>query len=337
MLCCGWSARGKASTTNRICALRLILLQGKSSALAYRLAAIDPRLTVQIFELDPLREVLERINPIDDGNVMTALVPRRETQLLLDRAEAAIAPVVALAPRSIRVHASAATREVHLRFNGLTFARWQDGNVLFGLEGPEQELAPATGKALRQLIVKLGAHRHSQASVLRHPWFRGQAERWMQSVILDDVSRADVSLDPAHVYEQVFAQGGGQHGIIDLLCVTRERRLAILELKATENLNLPLQAADYYSRVRQHLAEGNLARYGYFTGLELQQAPPLVYLVTPALRFHPSIDDLLRYLAPDMEVIRVGLAESWRCGVRVVMRQKGDGELAICRLCWSWA
>jgi hypothetical protein len=50
-----------------------------------------------------------------------------------------------------------------------------------------------------------------------------------------------------------------------------------------------------------------------------------VYLVAPALRFHPSSDDLLRYLAPDMEVIRVGLAESWRCGVRVVMRQKDDG------------
>jgi hypothetical protein len=321
-----WLERARRSQHgNRICALRLILPQGKSSVLAYRLAAIDPRLAVQIFELDPLREVLERINPTNDGNVMTALVPRRETQLLLDRAEAAIAPVVALAPRSIRVHASA-TREVHLRFNGLTFARWQDGNVLFGLEGPEQELTPATGKALRQLIAKLGAYRHPQASDLRHPWFRAQAERWMQSVILDDVSRVDVSLDPAHVYEQVFAQGGGQHGIIDLLCVTRGRRLAILELKATENLNLPLQAADYYSRVRQHLAEGNLARYGYFTGLELQQTPPLVYLVAPALRFHPSTDDLLHYLAPEMEVIRVGLAENWRCAVRVVMRQKGDGR-----------
>jgi hypothetical protein len=42
---------------------------------------------------------------------MTALVPRPETQLLLDRAVAAIAPVVALAPRSIRVHASTTTHE----------------------------------------------------------------------------------------------------------------------------------------------------------------------------------------------------------------------------------
>jgi hypothetical protein len=53
----------------------------------------------------------------------------------------------------------------------------------------------------------------------------------------------------------------------------------------------------------------------------LQTLPPLVYLVAPALRFHPATDQLLRYLSPEVEVVRVGLAESWRRGVRVVMRQ----------------
>jgi hypothetical protein len=62
-------------------------------------------------------------------------------------------------------------------------------------------------------------------------------------------------------------------------------------------------------------------RYGYFPGIELQAAPPLVYLVAPALRFHPSTDVLLRYLSPELESTRVGLAESWRRGLRVVMRQ----------------
>jgi hypothetical protein len=47
----------------------------------------------------------------------------------------------------------------------------------------------------------------------------------------------------------------------------------------------------------------------------------LVYLVAPALRFHPATDGLLSYLAPELEIVRVGLAESWRRGVRVVMRQ----------------
>jgi len=92
-------------------------------------------------------------------------------------------------------------------------------------------------------------------------------------------------------------------------------------LKAVENPDLPLQAGDYWTRICRLQAQGDLARYGYFPGLELQPKPPLVYLVAPALRFHPSTDVLLRYLKPEMEIIRVGLVESWRRGLRVVMRQ----------------
>jgi hypothetical protein len=106
-----------------------------------------------------------------------------------------------------------------------------------------------------------------------------------------------------------------------LLTVTRTGRLAILELKASEHIHLPLQAADYWVRINRHLEQGNFGRYGYFSGLDLQAAPPLVYLIAPALRFHPSTDILLRFLSPQLEVVRVGLAESWRRGVRVVMRQ----------------
>jgi hypothetical protein len=46
-----------------------------------------------------------------------------------------------------------------------------------------------------------------------------------------------------------------------------------------------------------------------------------VYLVAPSLRFHPTTDALLRHLSPEMEVFRVGVAESWRRELRVVMRQ----------------
>jgi hypothetical protein len=143
----------------------------------------------------------------------------------------------------------------------------------------------------------------------------------MQSLVTADISRADINLDPAHVYEQVFARSAGQHGVLDLLTVTRAKRLAILELKATENPDLPLQAADYWARVRRHQAQGDLARYGYFPGMELQSAPPIVYLVAPALRFHPTTSTILRYFSPEIEVIRVGVAESWRRGLRVMTRQ----------------
>jgi len=44
------------------------------------------------------------------------------------------------------------------------------------------------------------------------------------------------------------------------------------------------------------------------------------FLWRPALRFHPN--DLLKYLSPEMEIVRVGPAESWRRGLRVVTKGK---------------
>lgn len=76
------------------------------------------------------------------------------------------------------------------------------------------------------MIAQLQTHRHPLATDVRHPLFRVQAERWLQSLILEDVTRVDVTLDPSHVYEQVLAQVRGQHGIIDLLCVTQAGRVA---------------------------------------------------------------------------------------------------------------
>ena len=317
-----WLEKSRQSAKRAALAtLRLILPKGKSAILANRLRALSERLAIEIFELDPRRETLERVDPCATGNVASWLVPRRETQLLLDRASSALAPLIALSPESIHAHASPHTQEVILRFRGLAFARWHENKIFFGSDSTWEELRSKNEPALKQLIANMQNFRNPLASNVRHALYRAQAERWMQTLVHQDVTRIDISLDPEHVYEQVFAQVAGQHGILDLLCVTRNRRLAILELKATENVDLPLQAADYWSRIRWHQSQGDFARYGYFPGLELQPSPPLVYLIAPALRFHPTTDILQRYFTRDMEIIRVGLSESWRRGLRVMFRQ----------------
>jgi hypothetical protein len=58
-----------------------------------------------------------------------------------------------------------------------------------------------------------------------------------------------------------------------------------------------------------------------FLASKFKKAPPLVYLLAPALRFHPVTGILLDVLSPEIEVVRVGLTENWRRGIRVVMRQ----------------
>ena len=241
--------------------------------------------------------------------------------MLLDGARSELERVRALAPGRITVHPSVLARQIILRFHGLSFARWEDRKIFFGVPEARQELTPSTNGVLKQLLHDLTAHRHPLATDTVHPLFRAQPERWMETLVREDVTRVDAAFDQRFAYAQVLANAGGDHGILDVLTATRGGRLAILELKATEFLSLPLQAADYWLRIRRHLDQGDLGRYGYFPGIELQAAPPIVYLVAPALRFHPATDRLLRMLTPQLEIVRVGLAENWRRGLRVVLRQ----------------
>jgi hypothetical protein len=311
----------QASWRGTITGIRLILPKNASGMVAHRLAAVDSELTVELYEHDPAPNILEKIDPRRTGNVDTWLVPHRESESLRDQARPALDAIVALAPQAVTVHPAAQSREVWLRFRGLPFARWHDGRVFFGINDARDELTTASRPAFKHLLRDLEIHRHSLASDTRHALYRAQPERWLESIVREDVTRIDATLDQRFVYAQVFANAGGEHGILDLLTVTRSGRLAVIELKASEHIHLPLQAADYWLRVRRQLHSGEIARYGYFPGVELQQSSRLVYLVAPALRFHPTTDDLLNYLSPELEIVRVGLAESWRHGLRVVMRQ----------------
>jgi len=317
-----WLERAaQASKRGTVAGLRLILPKGGARVVAQRIGALRPQLPLELYERDPVREVLERLDPRAAGNIDSWIVPQREAQLLLDRARPALEPIIALAPRAIRLHPSVASGEVWLRFRGLAFACWNDGRVFFGTGERRKELSAAAWPALKKLLNDLEVYRHPLATDTRHALYRAQPERWLEAIVREDVTRVDAQLDARFVYAQVFANAGGEHGILDLLAATRSGRLAILELKASEHIHLALQAAGYWRHVHHHLQRDDLPRYGYFPGMQLQAAPPLVYLVAPALRFHPATDELLRCLTPEIDVARVGVAESWRRGVRVVMRQ----------------
>jgi hypothetical protein len=139
-------------------------------------------------------------------------------------------------------------------------------------------------------------------------------------------------LDPAHVYAQVPAiAGASDRGLLDLLGVTADGRLAVIELKADDDLHFALQGLDYWIRVRHHHLQaadamtgmGEFQRHGYFRGVELSPQPPRLYLVAPALHIHPATETVLRYLSPRVEWHLLALDERWRQQIRVVWRKQG--------------
>ena len=54
--------------------------------------------------------------------------------------------------------------------------------------------------------------------------------------------------------------------MLDLLAVDHRGRLAVIELKASEDVHLPLQALDYWMRVQWHVERREFQANGYFPG-----------------------------------------------------------------------
>jgi hypothetical protein len=301
--------------------LRLFLPRGGSSVIAHRMAALASPHEVQLYEYEPPYWRVRRIARSDAGNLATRIVPRREIEQAISAAMPMAERIRQLSPEAIRIGVAPATQEVTLRFRGLEFARWRLGAMWYGLSDRQNVLTPEKWPALETLVRQLETHRHPLAADTKHRLYRAQPERWLETMVAADPARIDARLDPRNIYAQVPAFSSGDRGIIDLLGVTRDGRLAVLELKASEDIHLVMQAVDYWLRVRFHHQQDNFGRYGYFPEIRLNAKPPLLFLVAPGFRFHPSIDIVLRYLSPEIEIARVALAENWRRGLHVVFRQ----------------
>lgn len=111
---------------------------------------------------------------------------------------------------------------------------------------------------------------------------------------------------------------GRDRDALDLLSVSRAGRLTILELKASEDIFLPLQALDYWARVVWHSRRGELDHL--FPGLQLEPGAPRLLLVAPAISFHPSNQTVLRYFSPEIDVERVGINSDWQTRLKVILR-----------------
>jgi hypothetical protein len=304
--------------------LRLFLPEGQTRVTMERARVLSSTVGLEVYEFGERDLRVRRVEASGRGNVESSLAPRRDAELVLAAARDTISRVRALLPQdadAIEVSVPSGTREICFRFRGLEFARWSEGQMYCGLGDERRPVRGPESPELAHLLARLAQKRSCFSSETNDPLYRAAPERWLETMVRSDPTRLDARLDPEHLYSQVPALAAGERGIIDLLGVTRDGRLVVIELKASEDLQLPLQAVDYWLRVRRHLVEGDFQRYGYFQGVELKPDSPLVWLVAPSLRFHAANEVQLRYLSADLKFSRIGLNENWRRGLQVVFRQ----------------
>jgi hypothetical protein len=163
-----------------------------------------------------------------------------------------------------------------------------------------------------------------------------QPERWLEAELRSGISWLLPGLRGDLLCSQVPALSTGERGMLDLLTLDQEGRLAVIELKAGEDLHLPLQALDYWIRVRALNADRQplngaeplsaFERQGYFAGTAVSPRDPRLLLIAPALRIHPANEPVLRYFDPRIDWELIALAEHWRRELKIVFRKRGGDK-----------
>jgi len=235
--------------------------------------------------------------------------------------------IISSAPAAIDV--VSARHGQTLRYHGLPFARvrrlMDQERVWFGIEGsPRRAFHTQDQRDWEKLLVDLAHYRHENCRDRRHWFYRAAGEAWMESILRRDVSKLDPGLIIAPLHAQFRTSHGRSTGVrpIDLLALRHDGRLAVIELKVNEDREHVFQGVDYWRRVEAHRRRGHISDAKLFGDREISDESPLVYLVAPALRFHPSFATLAKTIAPDIEIYRFDINEDWRKGVRVVRRER---------------
>ena len=324
--------------------LKVVVPAGAWHTTAERMAWLNHAAAdFQLFTLDERSEELVPVDFRDTGNLESRLVHAFSAPAAIERCQPGLDRLLALVPPAARerieVHPRSAT-EVGLLLHGLEFARVRHGlaahsfahedEITFGAGANETPLTAENEALARALFSRLFLSRHPDG-LHTDPLFRLQPERWLEAQLRAGIDELLPGLRGDLMYTQVPALSSGDRGLLDLLTLDRNGRLTVIELKADEDLHLPMQALDYWIRVRalnddrQPSGGGRplsaFERQGYFPNAEVAPAAPRLLLAAPALRIHPANEPVLRYLSPQIDWELIALSEHWRRELKVVFRK----------------
>jgi hypothetical protein len=308
--------------------LWLVVSNELLKATSYRVALLRPS----------LRDLI-RIYSVDNDLKELTVTKSPERRELWKKRLAHFPPVPAatLTPLTLEIVAQApqAIDVVHarqgetLRYFGLPFARVRSllgaERVWFGIDGLHRRMLDATTlNAWDNLLRDLREYRSAAALDHRHALYRSATEAWLESLLRKDITKLDPGLIIAPLHAQFRTARGGKLGIrpIDMLALRRDGRLVVIELKVAEDREHVLQGADYWRRVEAHRRRGHIAKARLFGERKISDESPLVYLVAPTLRVHPSFQTLAHCIASDIEIYRFDINEDWRACVRVMRRMR---------------
>ena len=326
--------------------LWLCVPHGKATTVLERLTLLnfsEINLRIECLEIDEKENSLQAVKPFSQAELLSVhprgLIWTESENIPISQWRERL---VSLAPDVIDVREDAHHKFESYSIRGLEFARTSDAErrqIKFGVAHypdeiaakyfraePRKILTEGNFSALANLVNEIVARRNEKPADLRHPFYRLRSEAWLESLLRRDIQILDATLNPEFVYAQIPTWLGDERSVLDLLTINHHGRLVVIEIKAVEDMQLPLQGLDYWLRVEQARIRGEFERRGLFAGVEILDQSPLLYLVAPRLRFHRSFKIVTKYFDPDIEAYQIGLNTNWRSGVKVNSFEKLNAE-----------
>ncbi len=286
-----------------------------SEFIPHRICVVVPsqRKQTTVSRLKDMTMVRSRFEWMEwDGSSIVPLdmeIPVPEThvhEFHLPPVEIEVSRICALAPDLLQAVPNIPARAISIRLRGLEVARVSESETTYPM-----------GEPLQPLIESLARHRQAGS---RHPMARAYEERWLESNLIRQIQEL-LPVCPGWIYPQVPSFTGAERNIIDLLTVTREGRLVVIEVKASADPDLPFQALDYWQAVERHRQAGDFQNRGYFSGMSIQEIPALLVVVAPLLSFHKTFDRLVAALPGDLSFLQIGISQSWKRKIKILRRR----------------
>jgi hypothetical protein len=240
------------------------------------------------------------------NEVFYRFVEVKKAKLTKPKSNQNIEKIIETSPEKIQISGN------NLTFLGLPFTKFDAENIWFGVEHFTHILCENTEQELIQLIEKLALYRNYDSPNKKHIFYKFSPEAWLESILRNNISLLDESLILSPLYHQ-FRASNEQ---IDLLALTKNGRLVIIELKVLRNCEHLFQAVDYWQEIEKQRISGNLN--GLFADEEITNLPTLVYLVAPRTAYHRDFEYLAKTVSDEIEIVRFDINENWRERLQVI-------------------
>jgi hypothetical protein len=200
--------------------------------------------------LDSRDDQLKELEASDRGNLRTRLVYWADEAQAREKFAEAIRRVRELMPEAEIAVTSPV--EIAFRCHGLEFVKARPAHhpgtlrsspeIVFGIGADERVLAESNASVFRELVQSVGEVRHPEGP-RDHGLWRRHPERWLESLVVADVTQVAERLDAGCLYSQVPAFSASDRAMIDVLTTRRNGRLGVVELKADADIHLPLEGS----------------------------------------------------------------------------------------------